>query len=170
MIGDALRKTVVEVFDDQAGKHRDIVLITDGEDHESFPVEAAAAAGKKGIRLIAIGIGDEKQGQRIPITGDDGRKGFIRDTGGEHWSRLDAGTLREMTRATPGGRYLNVSTGTIDLGAVYRRLIDSAEKKELESKTMKRYEEKFQIFAAVAFFLLVLELGLSERKRRGTVD
>ncbi len=70
-----------------------------------------------------------------------------------------------MVNATPGGKYLNVATGTIDLGTVYQQLVASAEKLDLESKTVKRYEEKFQIFLAIAFGLLCLELVISERKR-----
>ena len=57
MIGDAIRKALDSVFDDQQKQYKDIILITDGEDHDSFPVDAAAEAGKRGIRLIAIGIG-----------------------------------------------------------------------------------------------------------------
>ena len=85
--------------------------------------------------------------------------------GKEIWSRLDADTLRKMANATRGGKYLNVSTGTFDLGAIYQELVASAEKKELESKTMKRYEEKFQIFLAIAFAFLCIELAISERMR-----
>ena len=43
MIGDAIRKALDEVFDDQEKRFKDVILITDGEDHDSFPVEAAAA-------------------------------------------------------------------------------------------------------------------------------
>jgi len=125
MIGDALRKTLKEVFDDREKRFKDIVLITDGEDHDSFPVEAAKEAGVQGVRLIAIGIGD-----------------------------------------APGGRYLNVATGTIDLGQVYTKLVAAAEKKELEAKTVKRHEEKFQVFLAVALALLLVETLISERSRR----
>jgi len=41
-----------------------------------------------------------------------------------------------MVNTTPGGKYLNVATGTIDLGSVYTRLIATAEKKQLESDTI----------------------------------
>ncbi len=164
-IGDAMRKALDEVFDDQEKKYKDLVLITDGEDHDSFPVEAAQKAGDRGMRLIAIGLGDENEGRRIPVTDESGRKVFLKYQGEEIWSKLDGDTLRKMVNATPGGKYLNVATGTIDLGEVYTRLIASAEKRELESKTVKRYEEKFQIFLAFAFFLLCLEVVTGERQR-----
>ena len=167
MIGDAIRKTLDEVFDDQEKEYKDVVLITDGEDHDSFPEEAAKQAGARGIRLIAVGLGNENEGKRIPITGEDGRRTFLKHDGQEVWSKLDADTLRKMVNATPGGKYLNVATGTIDLGDVYEKLIAAAEKKELESRTIQRYEEKFQIFLGLAFVLLCVETLVPERKRGG---
>jgi len=165
LIGDALRKVMTDVFDDQIKEFKDIILITDGEDHDSFPVDAAKDAGEKGVRIIAIGLGDENEGKRIPVTNDAGIKTFLKYNGQEIWSRLDADTLRKMVNATPGGKYLNVATGTIDLGSVYARLIATADKKQLESDTIKRYEEKFQIFLAVAFIILCIELLVNERKK-----
>ena len=164
-IGDAVRKAMDEGFDNQEKKYKDIILITDGEDHDSFPVEAAEEAGQKGIRIIAIGLGDENQGRRIPITDQAGNRVFMTYQGREVWSRLDANTLRKMANGTPGGKYLNVATGTIDLGDVYLKLIASEEKREIETKTMQLYEEKFQIFLGVALLLLVAETVVGERRR-----
>ena len=165
MIGDAVRTTLDEGFDDQVKEYKDIVLITDGEDHDSFPVEAAKRAGERGIRIIAIGLGDENEGHRIPVTNEQGEKTFLKYKGQEVWSKLDADTLRKMVNVTPGGKYLNVATGTIDLGMVYEKLIASAKKKSLQSETIKRYEEKFQIFLAVALFMSLLEITLNDRKK-----
>jgi Ca-activated chloride channel family protein len=166
MIGDAVRKALDEAFDDQEKKYKDLILITDGEDHDSFPVEAAEEAGSRGVRIIAIGLGDEDQGRRIPVTDEDGRKTFLKYKGQEVWSRLDAATLRKMANKTPGGRYLNVATGTIDLGDVYMKLIAGEEKREIESKTIDLYEEKFQIFLAFAIFFLAVEMLVSDRRRK----
>ena len=165
MIGDALRTVLRDLLDQQEKEFKDVILITDGEDHESFPKEAAKAAGDQGVRLIIIGLGDEKEGQRIPITDDQGQKSFLKYQGREVWTKLDAETLRAMAQATPGGRYLPVATGTINLGEVYQDLILSAAKKELSSQTMEQYEEKFQIFLAAALCLLLLESVIGEGRR-----
>ncbi|HMA75689.1 MAG TPA: VWA domain-containing protein [Candidatus Krumholzibacteriaceae bacterium] len=165
MIGDAVRKALEDGFDDQEKKYKDILLITDGEDHDSFPVQAAQEASQHGVRIIAIGLGDENQGKRIPVTDEDGRKTFLKYKGREVWSRLDATTLRKMANATDGGKYLNVATGNIDLGMVYRKLISGEEKRKIESKTIKLYEEKFQIFIALAIALLIVEMFIAERRR-----
>ena len=165
MIGDGIRLVLDQMLDKQEKKYKDIVLITDGEDQESFPIEAAKAAAEKGVRLLIIGLGDENEGKRIPIIDDSGRRTFMKYEGREVWSRLDAHTLRKMALSAPGSRYLNVATGTIDLGEVYMQLIASADKKELEEETIEKYDEKFQIFIGIGFLLLGIEALISERRR-----
>jgi hypothetical protein len=51
------------------------------------------------------------------------------------------------------------------LGEIYEKLIASAEKRELESVTMTRYDEKFQIFLALGIGLVICEAFISERKK-----
>lgn len=170
LIGDAIRRGLDDVFDDQEKRYKDIVLITDGEDHDSFPVDAASEAGSRGIRIIAIGLGDENTGRRIPITDESGRRAFVTYEGQEVWTKLDADTLREMANATPGGRYINVATGAMDFGEIYLTLIADAEKKILEAETVELYEEKFQIFLGFAFIILLFEILLSDRRRRKVSD
>lgn len=169
MIGDAIRKAAEEVFDKQSRQYKDIILITDGEEHkgyESFPLQAAEKAGAEGIRIIAIGLGDDQTGSRIPITTPDGKLTFLKYKGQEVWSKLDSDTLRQVAAASNQGRYLAVRPGeTLDLGQIYRDLIDTAEKRELESATMTTYDERFQIFVALAILLIVSEAFISERKK-----
>ncbi len=170
LIGDALRAASL-VFRDEERRYKDIVLITDGEDHESFPVEAARAAGALGIRLIAIGLGSEEKGARIPLTDDAGRKRSLTYQGQEVLSRLDAATLRSMVAETPDGRYFNVSIGTVDLADIYRNIIRHEEKTRLESESVLRYDEKFQLFLLPAVLLLCAEVAVGARagiRRRRT--
>jgi len=165
-IGDAIRKATDEVFDKQSREYKDLILITDGEDHDSFPVQAAQKAAKDGVRIIAIGLGDDTTGSRIPITGPNGQTTFLKYNGQEVWSRLGSDMLRDVAYATEGGKYLSVAPGTtMDLGRIYQDLIASAEGRELESMTMMKYDEKFQIFIGLAVVLLMSEVLVSERKR-----
>jgi len=164
-IGDAIRRAMDDVFDARERRYKDIVLITDGEDHDSFPVEAAQKAGENGIRLLAVGLGDENEGRPIPVTDERGQRGYLEYQGQRVFSRLDGDTLRKMVNATPGGKYLPVAVGDINLDAVYVNLIGEAEKREVESQTIKRYEEKYQIFLAGAFLFFCVEAVLSERRR-----
>jgi len=166
MIGDAVRKAVADVFDDQSRKYKDIILITDGEDHDSFPIRAAEKSAENGVRIIAIGLGSDTEGSRIPVTGPKGEKTFLKYDGKEVWSKLDSDLLRKIVYATEGGKYLSVEPGeTFNLGDVYQSLIATAEKRELESATMTRYDERFQIFLSLGLALIVLEALLTERKK-----
>ena len=167
LIGDAVRKALTEVFDENPSQYRDIILITDGEDQDSNPVEAAQQAGGRGVRLIAIGLGDENTGRRIPILTGAGRETFLSYQGEEVWSKLDAAPLKRMAEATPGGRYLNVSTGAIDLGDIYSKLIESADQRTFDTQIVDSYEERFQIFLALAFALLCFDAAIARRRVTG---
>ncbi|MHC4582847.1 MAG: VWA domain-containing protein [Planctomycetota bacterium] len=160
VIGDAIRKATEEVFDQKSRQYKDIILITDGEEHEgyeSFPVQAAEKAAAEGIRIIAIGLGNENEGSRIPITGPNGEKTFLKYNGQEVWSKLGGDLLRRIVYATDGGKFLSVGPGTtLDLGEIYENLIGS---------TMFRYDEKFQIFVALGLIFLICEAFISERKK-----
>jgi len=156
-IGDAIRKTMDMVFiDDElsdAGNFRDIVLISDGEDQESLPIEAARAAGARGVRIIAIGIGSDK-GATVPFDDQDSASQGAQAVR----SKLESGTLRSIAAASPGGVYLEVGTGTIDLAKVYQDLIASADQRTLESATQTQYTERFMIFLAIAAGLMALDM------------
>ena len=165
MIGDAIRKATDELFEDGGEQYKDIILITDGEDHESIPEEAAAKAGVEGIRIIAIGLGDEEEGTPIPVTGKDGRKTFLTYDGEIVKSRLDGETLRKVAFNSAGGYYLPVKTGVIYLDRIDAKDVSSAAKRQLEETTMLEYDEKFQVFLGLAIFIIVCEMLISERKK-----
>lgn len=169
-VGDAIRKASNEVFDQTLREFKDIILITDGDDQEnSLPVEAAAAAGEKGIRIIAVGLGNPEQGERIPVYDDKGNKTFLTYQGQQVWARLDEDTLRKTALAARDGRYIPVRTGTFDLGQIYEGIISSSEKRELEEQSQMEYEEKFQIFLAAALIIILAEMLISERRKGVTL-
>lgn len=166
MIGDAVRKAA-DSFDDKEKNHKAIVLITDGEDHDSYPGDAARDAfEQKGIRVFTIGIGDAAEGQRIPIQ-QNGRKAYLQYEGQEWWSKMNPETLREMG-VRGGGAYVPAGTANIDIEGIYRDHIATLEKKEFEERKIVRQRPQFQWFAGLAFLLLVLETMTSERKHPAT--
>jgi hypothetical protein len=59
-----------------------------------------------------------------------------------------------------------VEAGAIDLSDIYREVIASAERREVQSQTAERYEEKFQIFLGLALLFLCADLLISERRRK----
>lgn len=163
-IGDAIRDAADKLFDENERQYKDIILISDGGDQDTFPQQAAADAGKKGIRIIAVGLGNSDQGARIPIVDVDGNRTFLKYDGQEIWVKLEDKILQEVATATPGGRYIPVGTRDFDLGSLYEDMIADAEKRDVESTTMFRYDERFQVFVALALLLLISEVFVSERR------
>lgn len=150
-IGDAIRKTTELLVPPgvEGGDGRvlhDIILITDGEDQESLPVEAAQAAAQRGVRVIGIGIGSADG----TVIGSARESDSVR-------TRLESSTLRAIADATPGGVYLEVGTGTVDLARLYRDLIASADQESLERASIVRYTERFGWFLWPVLALLLIE-------------
>ncbi len=165
-IGDAIRNVLANVYDTDPTRHRDLILITDGEDQESFPITAAEQAREKNVRIIALGLGDAATGAPVTVTDDKGRKEKLEHAGKPVLSRQDTGTLARIAAASANGVYLNIGTGTIELDRVYRDLIGAAEKSETTAKSVVIHDEYFQWFLAAALAFLVLDCLIVESARR----
>lgn len=164
MLGDAVRVTMNTLFSEEQpeGRTRDIILITDGEDQGSFPVEAAQEAGERGVRIIALGLGSET-GSPVPASSPRGPE-YMRYDGEVVRSRLDASTLQRMADATEGGVFLNVGTGVIDLDQVYAELVKGAEQREMDSREETTLIERFQWVLLPSIGLLLLETFIREKR------
>ncbi|MBN2063962.1 MAG: VWA domain-containing protein [Sedimentisphaerales bacterium] len=166
LIGDAIRRASEQVFSETEDRYRDIILITDGEDHDSFPLEAAKKAAEKDVRIFVIGIGDKIEGSRIPIAGAGSRE-YLKYEGAEVWTKLQDDSLKEIAVSTPGGAYWAYTPGTmLELDKIYSRMIDKAQTRDIATTDAVSYDEKFQIFLALALVLLFAEILVSERKRQ----
>ncbi len=161
-IGDAIRRTTELVFPESGDEFnagfRDLILISDGEDQESLPIEAARHASERGVRIITIGIGSDK-GAMIAADRDNPRSNPVR-------SRLESQTLRDIARSTPGGVYLEVGTGTMDLAQIYTDLIGSVNQRKMDTATSMRYTERFPIFLGMGLVLIMIELLIIPTRTR----
>ena len=99
---------------------RAILLITDGEDHDSFAKDAAEEAAEAGISIIAIGFGDEAGSPIVVTDPRTGARQPVLDADGVPvQSRLDGETLRELALITDGA-YIPAGTGVLDLESIHR--------------------------------------------------
>ena len=114
--GQALEAALKMLFYDPSLKNRDILLITDGESHESNPIKIAKEAGEKGISIHTVGLGSP-MGASIPT-----EEGPLMYHGQKVITRLDESTLQQIANIT-GGYYIPVQTKQIDMAQVYRQLL-----------------------------------------------
>lgn len=162
-IGEAIRTSILG-FNQKEKKHKVLILLTDGEDHESEPLQAAGEAAKEGIKIYTIGIGTEA-GEPIPIQNESGfSSGFKKDEEGNVvLSRLDPSTLQQIA-FTSGGKYYPATTGEMELDKIYYE-ISGMEKKELQGNLVIQYEERYQFFLFLSLILLIAEFFISDRKK-----
>jgi Ca-activated chloride channel homolog len=163
-IGDAIRVALTS-FPKAAKGFRDIILITDGEDHESFPEEAAKKAKEMRIPIYAIGLGDPNQGRRIPVRDKVGGTRYLTHEDQEVWSKLHDKLLLKIADIT-GGVYVRGRTKSIELDRIFFERIAPKEKREMEAKKHERHEHRYQVFLGFALLLLFVESFIIERGRR----
>lgn len=163
LIGDAVR-LATKSFVDPMKKHKAIVVLTDGEDHESYPVKAAEEAYTEGgIQVFTVGLGDEGEGARVPAKEAEAGV-FVQYDGREVWSKMNPALLREMAMKG-GGAYIPAGTKSIDLGQVlYEERIAKADQREFETSRIEQRKVQFQWFAGLALLLLLIETFMSDRK------
>lgn len=144
-----------------------IVLITDGEDHESNPMRMAREAKQRGIKIVTVGIGSP-EGSKIPVYDAQGElRGYKRDQRGELVNtRLDDQTLRRIAQET-GGVYVPYS-GENSVANAISDYVDRLERREIQAMLRERYIDRFAYFVTPAVLLLLLALLLPERRRRPT--
>lgn len=155
-------KTSLKSFSKRERKSKALILITDGEDHEGEPIDAAKEAKKEGIKIFTIGVGREG-GAPIPLK--DGSGGFKKDRKGDMIiTHLDEITLQKIALET-GGSYVRSVTGDMDLDKIYQEGIKQhVEQKQLKSTRKRRWEERFQWFIFFALLFVSVEFFVSERR------
>lgn len=157
-------ETAIKSYEGGAKQHKVLIIITDGEDLEGGLDEAIAKAKDAGVMISCVGIGTA-EGELIPLRGEEGKKGFLRDPQGNVVkTRLDEGTLQDIVLAT-GGVYVKSTGAEFGLDMIYDEKLSKLEKQDFDSKMEKQYNERFQIPLAIAFILLLIEPIIGDRKK-----
>lgn len=163
LIGDAIRKALT-ALEPTVDRDRVLVIITDGEDHESFPEEAAAEAANRGIKIFTVGLGDTREGSRIPIRDENGNLTYLQHDGQELWSQMNEELLRKIA-VDSGGAYIPARTQTYDLGQVYDNHLKSLARGEISNEKRKRFRDRFQWLLAAGAAVLLLETSIARYPR-----
>ena len=157
-IGEAIN-TAMRSFSAQSEKSRAVVIITDGENHEDDPVEAAKRAAELGVRVFTIGVGSP-EGKPIPMNGE-----LLKDKDGEIVvTRLDETVLQEIAKV---GNGVYVRAGNSEFGL--NPIIDDIKKMDDEmysSIVFEEFDEQFMYFMGLALFFFVVEMLVGDRKSK----
>lgn len=152
-------------FDPESGAGRALIIITDGEDHDSDAVDRAGTAYDKGIVIFGVGAGTAAGGP-IPLA-PGGVSGYKRDMDNEVVrTSLNETLLRDLARAG-GGQAYNLSQGDAAIGAI-RNAVDQLQKREVEVRSFTEFESYFQWLLLPALLLLVTEAWIFWKGRNAS--
>jgi len=162
-IGDAINLAVSSISDEPHNKA--IVIITDGENHESDAIEAAKEAALKEITVYTIGMG-LPDGAPIPVYNSYNQQiGYKKNKDGQTIITKLNETMLQQIASAGNGIYVRANNTQAGLSKVLDK-ISEIEESEIETRMFSDYEDQFQYFIAFGLLLLLIEFLLFERKSR----
>jgi Ca-activated chloride channel family protein len=160
-IADAI-ELGVSAFTDEKNSQKAMIIISDGENHDSEAVIAAREANEQGTFIYTIGVGTEK-GAPVPVM-NRGRKEYkIDKSGGTVNSSLNIAAMQDISAAGQGETYL-LNQGD-QLITDLKKELNKIEKKEVEQRSFSDYESYFQYFLFIGIILLLIEFLISNRRK-----
>jgi len=148
----------------EGDNYKALVMLTDGEDHDSGAVEAAKKAAEAGLQIFAVGIGSA-DGELLRIKDANGRTDYVRDEDGNVVkSHLNEDLLKDIAKETQYGIYLRLQ-GAKSIETLYQQGLSRLPKSEHEEKLVRQYHERYHWPLALALILLAIEMLFPERKR-----
>ena len=159
---DEAIKLAKTYYDDEDQTNRVLIIISDGEDHNSIAANVAAEASEEGIKIFTIGVGKTK-GAPIPIKRNGIVLNYKKDNKGEIViTKLNEETLIDIAKEA-NGQYIN-GNSTSEVVETIREILNKMDKKEFEAKQFAEYKDQFQWFLAFGIFFLCIDIFLLERK------
>jgi Ca-activated chloride channel homolog len=162
-IGEAIG-TAVTAFDESLDSQKVLLVISDGEDHETDPLAAAQSAADAGVLIYTIGFGTP-EGEPIPEFDQFGNViGYKRDAQGEVViSRLDETVLQQIAQIG-GGQYFRAGADARGLDNLLAEL-DTLQRTQLENRFNTRMIERYQGFLLIALLALLIAELIPDRRR-----
>jgi Ca-activated chloride channel homolog len=161
-------ETAQTAFKDEGDNHRILVLLTDGEDHDSGAVAAAEKAAATGMRIFTVGIGTPN-GELLRQRDEQGHLDYVKDAEGNVVkSRLNETLLTQI--ATAGHGFYLAMSGSSTIDVLYERGLAPLPKSESTAKLIRQYQERYQWPLVIAIILLLTEMFLPDHKRVRRTD
>lgn len=163
-IDQAIDLAANNFFDKKDKTNKLLVIISDGEDHSDNAENAAEDAQKLGLKIVTVGVGTEKGGA-IPLKRNGIVESYQRDKDDQVViTKRNAEVLSAIAKSTKGG-YVDGNSTKAVLDYV-KKVLDNTQKTEFEGTMMADFKSQFQWFLGFGFFLLFLDVFLTERKTK----
>jgi len=158
----AALKTSIKAFSKEKTKGRAIILITDGENHDTEALEIAKKCGKKEISIYSLGIGTTK-GSTIPEYLNGRKIGLKKDKNGSTVvTKINEELLMNIADLSDG-KYVRSTNQSLGLSFLFDQ-IRGLDQEEYGAKKFSLYEHRFVYFLIAGFVLLVLNSLVFDNK------
>jgi Ca-activated chloride channel family protein len=149
-----------KIFGTDNPTQKALIILSDGENHESEAIAAAREARDNGTFIFTVGVGTQ-DGAMVPFT-SNGRKVYKKDKAGNPVkSILNVALLQDIADAG-GGEFYMVDQTLSALKSLDSD-IDRIEKKEVEQRSFTDYNSYFQYFLLLAILFFVIEYLISNK-------
>jgi Ca-activated chloride channel homolog len=160
-IGNAIN-LCMNSFDFDTPTSKNIILISDGENHEEQAMEAAELAAEKEVMINTIGMGSEN-GAPIPLFYQGKKVGFRKNKEGNTIvTALDATMLQQIAEKTDG-IFVRATNSDSGMRSIFKEM-DGLDKVEIGSKVYTDFEDRFQYLLLPALLLFIIELIIPNTK------
>ena len=163
IITDALEKSEA-AFKETDKKHKAIIVITDGEDHEENAINMAEELASDGTKVFTVGVGTANGGT-IPVYDQNGQiTGEKKDENGAVIiSKMNANMLQALAKGGNGNYY--VLDNTKQVAEFLSKDIAKMETKTINDKVFTDFVEQFQYFLIFALLILMADFFITYRKK-----
>jgi|LSQX01.2.fsa_nt_gb Ca-activated chloride channel family protein len=152
-----------QMLGEAEGKHRVLILLSDGEDHSTGALERANAVNREtGAAIMVLGVGTT-EGDAIPMPASDGTvTHFKRDRDGQVViTKLYEDELKEIARASNGLYRRLTEPGSV---ALISGRLDSFEGVQLGTYVYTDYAQRFHWPLLFGILLLIIEALVGEQR------
>ena len=156
---EAAIKLAYKSFEKTSSSDKVIIIISDGEEHETESLKAAQQINDGNFKIYTIGIGTEKGGL-IPVYDDNDQKttGYMKDFSGNFvTSSLYSDNLKKLSEIGNGLYFENDSSNLIND-------MNSLKRSTTKTEKIRRYKLLYQPFLAAGILLFAAGYLLPERR------
>ena len=164
-LSDALL-TALNAFGTTDEKHRVLIVLSDGEDHEGEAIISAKNLVDKGVIIHTAGVGTNA-GSLIPIYNKKGlQTDYKKDRSGRLiTSILNMAILQEISTIS-GGVAIRFDGNSGNMDDLIN-IIDNMDKRTLKTHEYSQFEDRYQYFLAFALLLFIIDFLIRTRKDEG---
>jgi tetratricopeptide (TPR) repeat protein len=160
VISDAL-KMCYQSFNTKEKKYKAIVLISDGEDHDEEAAKLAAKMGTDGVIINTVGIGSAEGTAIIEPGSTEPKKDA---EGNTVITKLNEAALQ--TVAANGNGLYQLFDNTEAVVSKLQKQLAGMDQRSVTEDSLINYKSFYQYFLLAALLLLVVEVFISERRKK----